>query len=147
VGEYEIEIPPQEGFGKKSAKMIQLIPTSKFTKEKVVPMPGLQVNIDGIIGIVRTVTGGRTIVDFNHQLAGKTLVYKVSVKRIVTDQKEKAEALLKWHYKLDVKSLEIGESGLVVTLEKKLPKEAEDELAKKLQELAGLKAVAFNIAS
>lgn len=146
VGEHDIELSPEEGFGKKSAKMIQLVPTSKFTKEKVVPMPGLQVNIDGLMGLVRAVTGGRTIVDFNHPLAGKTLVYRVAVRRIVTDEKEKVQALLKFHYKLVVKAIEAGEAGLAVTLAGKLPKEAEEELGRKLQELAGAKGVTFRYA-
>jgi len=68
LGEYNIDLSAEEGFGKKSAKLIQLIPTAKFKKQDVRPMPGLQISVDGMMGTIKTVTGGRTIVDFNHPL-------------------------------------------------------------------------------
>ena len=51
-------------------------------------------NIDGIFGIVRTVSGGRTLVDFNHPLSGKDIKYEISIKRIVGDKQEKLKSLL-----------------------------------------------------
>src|SRR4030042_2018163 len=56
---YSLHISPEHGFGKKSPKMIQLISTSKFLKEEIRPVPGLQVNVDGIFGVVKAVSGGR----------------------------------------------------------------------------------------
>ncbi len=92
--EHEINISAEKGFGKKSAQLIQLINTAKFRKENIVPQPGMQVDVDGHAGIVKTVTGGRTIVDFNHPLAGKDLVYSLTLKRIVTDPAEQVKAVL-----------------------------------------------------
>ncbi|EFK97351.1 peptidylprolyl isomerase FKBP-type, partial [sediment metagenome] len=49
-------------------------------KDSIRPMPGLPVNIDGMYGIIRTVAGGRVIVDFNHPLSGKEIVYNSKLK-------------------------------------------------------------------
>ena len=96
IGSFIVDLPPEKGFGKKDPKLIQLVATSKFTKKKIRPYRGLQLNIDGQIGTIRSVTGGRTIVDFNHPLSGKELVYEVTIKRIVTDKKEMCKAAFEW---------------------------------------------------
>src|SRR3989338_8473942 len=51
--EYDVGIKPEDGFGNKNAKLIQLIPTNKFRQQKIQPIPGMQVNIDGIVGTVK----------------------------------------------------------------------------------------------
>ena len=71
---YKVELEPEESFGKKSAKLIRLVPTSAFRKQKINPVPGLGINIDNQLGIIRTVNGGRCMVDFNHPLSGKALI-------------------------------------------------------------------------
>jgi len=41
-----------------------------------------------------SVSGGRVRLDFNHPLAGKDVHYKMIVRKIIKDPKEKIEALL-----------------------------------------------------
>ena len=41
-GTFKVNIEPQEGFGKKSSKLLKLMPKSIFTKQNINPMPGLQ---------------------------------------------------------------------------------------------------------
>ena len=77
--EYTVELQPEEAFGKKSAQLIQLVSTRKFKQNEIMPQPGLQVDIDGMNGIIKTVTGGRTLVDFNHPLSGKVIEYKFKI--------------------------------------------------------------------
>ncbi|MFH0977780.1 MAG: peptidylprolyl isomerase [Candidatus Woesearchaeota archaeon] len=141
VGEFEFEISPEEGFGKKSAKLIQLVPTSKFIKQEIMPMPGLQINIDGLMGTVKTVTGGRTIVDFNHPLSGRSLHYNVKVIKVIHDEKEKAEAILKWLFRLDA-DLSLNEKTLTIKTAS-LPKEIEEEVSKKVKDLTSITTVVF----
>ena len=76
---------------------MQLVSTANFKKQNIIPYPGLQVNIDGILGIIRTVTPGRAIIDFNHPLSGKNLIYKIEIKRIVTDVKEQLDSLISFY--------------------------------------------------
>ena len=59
VGEYKVTLSPEEGFGKKNAQLLKLLPKNIFTKQQINPMPGLPVNIDGMNGVIKTVSGGR----------------------------------------------------------------------------------------
>ena len=97
---YTIELSAENAFGKKNAKMLKIVNTNVFRKSNIDPMPGLQVNIDGIPGTIKSVTGGRTIVDFNHPLSGKEIVYDVKINRIITDEKEKINAFVSFQFNL-----------------------------------------------
>ncbi len=132
--EYKIELKPEDAFGKKDAKLIQLVQTSKFLKQNVQPMPGLQVNIDGMMATIKTVSGGRTLVDFNHPLAGKELVYEVRLNKIVSDDKKKLESFVKISLGLEVEA-EIKEGKAKVTIKNEIPKDAKEKLIKKIKEI------------
>ncbi len=133
--EYEFDISPEDAFGKKNAKLIQLIPTAKFKQQSIQPMPGMQLNIDGMVGTVKTVSGGRTLVDFNHPLAGKELSYKVRINKKITDDKEKLSGYIK--LALGTKDFEVTvENGNAkITLKNEVPKEIQEELTEKITEL------------
>ena len=45
-------------------------------------------------GNVRSVAGGRVLVDFNHPLVEKDLVYEVKILSLVTDPEKKLKSLL-----------------------------------------------------
>ncbi|HJN56908.1 MAG: peptidylprolyl isomerase [Candidatus Woesearchaeota archaeon] len=130
--EYDVEIKPEDAFGSKDAKLIQLIPTSKFKQQKIQPMPGMQINIDNTIGIVKTVSGGRTLVDFNHPLAGKDLFYKVKINKKITDDKEKLSSYIKLSLGIKDFNLEINENNAKIGLKIEIPKEAEEKLREKI---------------
>lgn len=143
-GSYELELTPEESFGKKSAKFVQLIPTSRFRKQNIQPQPGLQINVDGMMGVVKTVTGGRTIVDFNHPLSGKELIYNIKINRIVKDNKEKINAVLKLGIGLKDAEVTMNEGEANIKLKQKLPKEVQEQLTKKIKELTGIKKIQFS---
>jgi len=88
-----IEIPPEDGFGVRDPAKIKVIPINKFKKQDVRPYPGAQIEIDGKNAIVRSVGAGRVQVDFNPPLAGKTLIYHLTIKKIIEDKLEKIKAL------------------------------------------------------
>ncbi len=142
VGRYTIELSPEEGFGKKSAKLIQLINTQKFVKQGVFPQVGLQVQVDHMMGVVKSVSGGRTIVDFNHPLSGKDVVYDVTIVRKVTNDLEKARGYL--HLLLD-KSVEVSEheGTLTIITKMKLPDAITKHLEEKLKKHISYKAYTF----
>ncbi|MBI2651136.1 peptidylprolyl isomerase [Candidatus Woesearchaeota archaeon] len=146
--EYTIEVKPHEAYGNKNPKLIQLIPTNKFRQQNIQPMPGMQVNIDSLIGIIKTVSGGRTLVDFNHPLAGKELVYIVKANRKVTDDKERIVGYLKLSLGInDAKDMDvqIEQDTAKISLNEELPKEAQEELSKKIRELIkNIKNVEFH---
>src|SRR3989338_5827867 len=135
--EYKFEFPPEEAFGKKDSKLIQLIPTDKFRQNKIQPVPGLQINIDGLVGTVKTVSGGRTLVDFNHPLAAKEVLYSLKINKIVNDDREKLLAFLKLNlgHKDDDFKIEINENVAKVGFGHKMPEEAEKQLSSEASRL------------
>ncbi len=142
---YTVRLPAEEAFGRKNAKLIQLISTAKFRQQQLTPFPGLQVNIDGVAGTVRAVTGGRTIVDFNHPLSGKEIEYEVLVKRIVTDMQEKARAMLKLiGINPSAVGMTVSDSSITLEFPKELPEHLRKDLDEKLRSvIPELKAVSF----
>jgi FKBP-type peptidyl-prolyl cis-trans isomerase SlyD len=132
--EYTIELSPEKAFGKKDAKLIRMIPVSTFLKQNIDPQPGLQVNVDGVIGMIKRVGGGRCLVDFNHPLAGRDIIYKIKANKIITDDKKKIVSYLKLAlgFKADV---ELKESTANIKIEKEIPKEAQETMSKKLIKL------------
>ncbi|MEM2916564.1 MAG: peptidylprolyl isomerase [Candidatus Woesearchaeota archaeon] len=139
-GSYKVELAAEKAFGKKNAKLIQMIPSSKFVQQKIQPVPGLRLNIDGMLCTILQVTGGRVMVDFNHPLAGKDVVYDVKINRIVTDKKEQLKAVFAMLLNIAPERIEVEGSKAKVVLKQELPKEILPELQKKIKELTGIDA-------
>lgn len=142
-GNYTVDVKPEEAFGKKNPKLIQLIPAKKFTEHDIKPMVGLSINIDGVIGLVKAVSGGRVLVDFNHPLSGKDLVYDIKILRVVNDKKEQVQSLLSLILSADKKEteIEIKDSSCTVKLKKKFPDEVLKKVEEKIKELAKLSKI------
>jgi FKBP-type peptidyl-prolyl cis-trans isomerase 2 len=96
--EKTVELTPEEGFGERDPKLMQLIPMSEFRKQGMKPQVGMAITSEGNTGIIRSVSGGRVKVDFNHELAGKNLEYQVKVTEIITDDLEKVKSMIELHY-------------------------------------------------
>lgn len=90
----EVEVPPEKGFGARDPNLIRLVPSKVFKQQKITPYPGMPVELDGQRARVQTVSGGRVRVDFNHDLAGKTLVYDVTVEEKASSDKDKIDYLI-----------------------------------------------------
>jgi FKBP-type peptidyl-prolyl cis-trans isomerase 2 len=144
LGSYRLELTPEEGFGRKDARLVHLIPTSKFRKQSIQPQPGLQINVDGMMGVIKTVSGGRTIVDFNHPLSGRDIIYNIKINRVVNDDKEKISAVLKLSMGLKDAEVTMKEGEANIKLKQNLPKELQENLTKKITELTGIKKIQFS---
>jgi len=116
VGEKKtVEVSPEKGFGLRDPAMVRLVPIKFFRDQNINPIPGLPVEIDGRSARIQTVAGGRVRVDFNSDLAGKTLVYDVEVKEKAVSDEDKVKYLLERSFngadgfgiKLAVKKLEL----------------------------------------
>tara|TARA_Y100000310_G_scaffold343987_1_gene454390 strand:+ start:1436 stop:2107 length:672 start_codon:yes stop_codon:yes gene_type:complete len=138
-GDYSFDILPEDAFGKKDPKFIQLIPSSKFAKQGIKPMPGMQVNVDNHMGIIKTVSGGRTIVDFNHPLSGKEVVYTVKIIKKITDTKKQVEALLKLAFQMKAPEVKEEDGKFKVLFEHELPDEVKKSIKDKIVELTKAK--------
>ena len=89
--------------------------------QKLNPVSGAVFNFDNRVGKVLTSSGGRVIVDFNNPLAGKDVVYKVKVLRIVEDLNEKVKSFTEFLFRKDFK-FEVKEKKLLIEVEKELSK-------------------------
>lgn len=96
--EKTVDITPEEGFGERDPKLMQLIPMSEFRKQGIKPQVGMGITLEDSTGIIRSISGGRVRVDFNHELAGKNLQYKIKVDEIITDDEEKIRSMINLHY-------------------------------------------------
>ncbi len=111
--EFTVGLEPEDAFGKKDPKKIQLVATTKFTKNDIKPFPGLRIEVDGQEGTIKNVSGGRTIVDFNHPLAGKNLEYDLTIKRKIEDDDEKIRGYFKLLTQQDL-DLEIKDGEVIM---------------------------------
>lgn len=137
VGKFKLELQPEKAFGKKDAKLVQMIPVKKFEEQQIKAVPGLRLNIDGAVGIVKSVSSGRCVVDFNHPLAGRDVAYEINVRRIVTDKKEQLSALLRVLFGIRSPDVAVTGTKAVITFPGELPQQLVEPLAKKLKELTG----------
>jgi FKBP-type peptidyl-prolyl cis-trans isomerase SlyD len=108
VGEKRVvEIEPKRAFGERREDLVKLIPEADFKKQNINVKVGDFVTVNDIVGRVISVNAGRVMVDFNHPLAGKTLVYEVEIKKQIIDVKEKVYAILKYFSNLDEDSAKV----------------------------------------
>jgi peptidylprolyl isomerase len=92
--EIEIVIPPEEAFGERDVSRVEIIPYRILRSKGINPIVGSELEIDGRSAIIRSVGAGRVQVDYNHPLAGRTIIYKVKVIEHITKDKEKWKALI-----------------------------------------------------
>jgi len=91
--EKEILLSPEKAFGKRKSELIKVLPMKEFITRNIRPVPGLTVELNDARGKIQSVSGGRVRVDFNHELAGKEIEYKVKLEKVITEEKEKIESI------------------------------------------------------
>jgi peptidylprolyl isomerase len=89
-----IEIPPEKGFGNRDPEKVKMYPLRKFIAQGITPKVGMRIEVDGKVATVRSIGAGRVQLDFNPPLAGKTLIYEVTVKSRLETIEEKIKALI-----------------------------------------------------
>ncbi|MBU2638973.1 MAG: peptidylprolyl isomerase [Nanoarchaeota archaeon] len=140
---YSVDVNAENGFGKKDAKQYKLVPASVF-KGEMHPVPGLQVTFqNGSSGVIKTVSGGRILVDFNHPLAGHELSYDVKIEKIITDDAEKLKGFLNYYLGAEGE-VEINEGKAVIKGMKDVHELMQKAVVEKaLKRIPSLKAIEF----
>jgi peptidylprolyl isomerase/FKBP-type peptidyl-prolyl cis-trans isomerase SlyD len=64
-------------------------------------------NADNAQGRVLSVSGGRVRVDFNHPLAGKTLIYDLEIKEKVENVDEKIKSIIKIYTRVEEDKIKV----------------------------------------
>lgn len=125
VGEEKTtEIPPEKAYGVRNPELVRLIPMRAFKKQKITPIPGMPVELDGKLARIQTVTGGRVRVDFNPELAGKTVVYDIKVEETAETNEDKIKYLLERTFNsIEGVEFELTDKNLRVTIPENLLKD------------------------
>jgi peptidylprolyl isomerase len=89
-----VEIPPDKAFGARDPEKVRLVPLRRLTEKGITPQLGARIEYNGKLATVRTMGAGRVQLDFNPALAGKTLVYEVTITKKIDPIEEKLAALL-----------------------------------------------------
>ncbi|MCS7128794.1 MAG: peptidylprolyl isomerase [Sulfolobales archaeon] len=124
--EVEVEVPPEKAYGERDPGKVKILSLREFRKRGYEISVGDVVEYGGLTGVVKSISGGRVVVDFNNPLAGKTLVYKLRVVKKIEDLNEKVAALASRNlgvglgevgvsYNSDEKSVTIKLSPSIVT--------------------------------
>lgn len=106
--QYTVKVSMEDGFGERKKDMIKTIPLHIFTKKNISPQPGAAYILDDVVTKIVAVSGARVTADFNSPLAGKDLEYKIIIKRIVTNDKEKSEAFFEKFFRF-IPDFEVSE--------------------------------------
>ncbi|MGD8505375.1 MAG: FKBP-type peptidyl-prolyl cis-trans isomerase [Candidatus Bathyarchaeota archaeon] len=118
-----VEIPPEKGFGNRDPEKVRLVPLRRLTAKGISPQLGMRVEFNGKLATVRTIGAGRVQLDFNPPLAGKTLIYEVTVRKKLETKIEKIKALI--HRRIPVVDTEkFGLKTRKTTAEISVPEEA-----------------------
>ena len=96
---YTIELSPENAFGQRNKDLIKLIPSKLFKEKNINPISGMMLNLDGMLAKVITSSVGRVMMDFNNPLSGKDIEYEFTIKRKVTEEKEKVNSLQDFFFK------------------------------------------------
>lgn len=119
TGKYSIELKPEDAFGKRDPKLIQMVPIKVFIEHQINPIPGAMFNFDGKIAKVLTVSGGRVMVDFNNPISGKEVIYDVDVIKKVDDKKIQIAALNDFFFRQEL-DFEVKDKDLIFKVKKEM---------------------------
>jgi len=120
-----VEISPDKAFGARDPEKVRLVPLRRLTAKGITPQLGLRVEFEGKLAVVRTMGAGRVQLDFNPPLAGKTLVYEVTVQKKLETPDEKIRALI--HRRIpavDIAKFEFKADEQAKSIEVNMPEEA-----------------------
>jgi len=89
-----VEITPEKAFGPREPEKVKRVSLRQLTAKGINTSIGMRVEFNGKMASIRSIGAGRVLLDFNPPLAGKTLVYEVTIKKKLESLEEKIGALI-----------------------------------------------------
>jgi peptidylprolyl isomerase len=118
-----VEITPEKAFGQRDPEKVKRVPLKQLLARDITPGVGLRIEYGGKNATVRSIGAGRVLLDFNPPLAGKTLLYDVTIKRKLGTIEEKITALIHRRIpNIEDKKFEFTSKPKTVTIE--MPEDA-----------------------
>ncbi len=123
VGEKKTaELPPDKAWGDRDPTLLRMVPLRKFGEKADELRVGEEVEMDDRIAVIRFIGSGRAQVDFNHRLAGKTLIYEIEALRKVEPGQDMIRSLMKRRFPGEGEKMEFSQNEGEVAV--KIPDEA-----------------------
>ncbi len=95
VGKAEtVEIPSDKAFGPRDPEKIRRVPIKQLYAKEINPVVGARIEYQGKMATIRSIGAGRVLLDFNPALAGRTLIYDLTVTKKLDAQEEKIGAIV-----------------------------------------------------
>jgi len=136
-GKKTLEVKSSEAYGPRKKDMIKVFPKSAFDEHKMRPIVGVVYDFNGMFGTVKSVIGGRVMVDFNNPLAGRDVKVVYSVKSKIDDIGRKVAYVLELVFKVPTNMFNVKVKDKEVILE--LPEQLavlKDEFLKGIENYA-----------
>lgn len=89
-----VEIPSDKAFGPRDPEKIRRVPIKQLLSKQINPIVGARIEFQGKMATIRSIGAGRVLLDFNPALAGRTLIYDLTVTKKLEAQEEKISALI-----------------------------------------------------
>jgi len=90
-----VEIPPDKAFGPRDPEKIKRVSLKQLLSKDIHnPTIGMRINYNGKMATIRSLGAGRALIDFNPPLAGRTLIYNLTINKKLATAEEKVLALI-----------------------------------------------------
>ncbi len=92
--ERTVKLPPEEAFNHYREDLVVRVPIDAFKKKGIEPKAGMALDTPRGLAVITAVSEeeGKVAVDYNHPLAGKTIVYEIKVVGIQHGDLKKEES-------------------------------------------------------
>jgi peptidylprolyl isomerase len=89
-----VEVSPDKAFGNRDPEKVKRVSLKQLLSREINPTLGARIEYNGKMATVRAVGAGRVLLDFNAPLAGKTLIYEVTIEKKLNADEEKIGAII-----------------------------------------------------
>ena len=149
--DYDIDISPEKAYGVRDSNAVEYFGPQQLARQVRDPenlQVGQSVEIGGRKGRFVMFRAGRARIDFNHELAGKTLRYNYRITKVVEERDEKVVTLLKMNTGSEDFEVEFDGDDVSITIPEYLGYDqswgmAKFQVIRSLRDSVGVKTIVF----
>jgi FKBP-type peptidyl-prolyl cis-trans isomerase 2 len=132
----KLELSSEKAYGKRKKDLIKTFPKRVFDEQKLRAVPGITYDFNGMYGSVKSVVGGRVMVDFNNPLAGKDIKIEYVINKKIEDLIERIKITFYTIYNMNDEMFSVVKEKEKIII--KVPEQLmalNEQLLKSLEEL------------
>lgn len=135
IGLRTLELDADNAYGKKDKNLIKVFPKSAFEEHKLRPVVGIVYDFNGMYGLVKSIVGGRVMVDFNNPLAGKDIKIEYAIIKKIEDIAQKIAIVMDVVFRLpkNLFTVKVSDKNITLALPEQL-KAIGSQITKGLEE-------------